>query len=846
MKNRTINIWVILLLIFFNLLFNSCKDDFFELNVPSWLGSSIYEKLQEGYTDEDGNKHTFKYYLQLIDDVGYSQVLKTTGSKTLFAADDEAFNRFLSSNAWGVKKYEDLTLAQKKYIINSAIINNAYLIELMSDTEGPTEGQALRRLTALAPIDSISFITGDSVPASTNWNYYQSKGIYISKDNTAIPMLHFLQKSMTLKGITNQDFSVLFNGQTRSDNDAHIYGIKVIVRDITCKNGYINILNDVLLPPSNMAELIRTAPETKVFSSFLERFSAPYFDASATTAYQLLHPEFKDSIFTKKYFAERSSKGSNLKNDKGTSQLGYLEFDPGWNSYTVNSFSSLQNDMAAIFVPSNEILTKFFNEGGGKFLTDKYGSKENIPMDVIDDLLRNHMKASFLGSTPSRFAQIMDDAKDPMGVQKSDVIKTYVTNNGVVYVTNKVYAPASYVAVIAPTLVSDNMKIFNWAVKTLQFDAYLLSMDSYYSFIVPVDQSSPKNELMGNGIYYVDPVSLGKSQPEIFKFWYNTKATSTSDQVKATAFKYNPETGEVGDSTRLVSQSEVKDRLEDLLDYHIVVGNIEDGKKFHITKGGGQISIKGSGVGMEILGGGNIANNTSSKVDKIYDQTAQTNGRGNGKTYITHAPLQCSYKSVYKTLSEYPEFSEFFKLLQGNDEATTSEHLKYDIFTKDKTNAGLDFNVEFFNTFNYTIYVPTNEKVLAAITAGLPTWELIKQQTDAQIKTQMTERLVKFLRYHFQDNSVYIDGSTRSSKYETAVVNSSTGRFYTINTALTSDNLTLTTSSGSTAHVVKDKKLFNIMARDYKFNSPDPRSATEIETSSFAVIHQIDNVLYFQ
>ena len=142
--------------------------------------------------------------------------------------------------------------------------------------------------------------------------------------------------------------------------------------------------------------------------------------------------------------------------------------------------------------------------------------------------------------------------------------------------------------------------------------------------------------------------------------------------------------------------------------------------------------------------------------------------------------------------------------------------------------------------------MPTNEKVLAAIAAGLPTWELIKQQTDEVVKTQMTDRLVNFLRYHFQDNSVYIDGSTKTAKYETAVINSNTGRFYTINTSRSGDNLTLTTANGGTAHVVKDKKLYNIMARDYKFNSPDPKSATQIETSSYAVIHQIDNVLYFQ
>ena len=107
---------------------------------------------------------------------------------------------------------------------------------------------------------------------------------------------------------------------------------------------------------------------------------------------------------------------------------------------------------------------------------------------------------------------------------------------------------------------------------------------------------------MGRGMYYIDPVSLGKLKPEIFKFWYNPKLT----KVTATAYEYVKETGEIKDSIRLVPDAEVLDRLDDILDYHIVVGNIEDGKTFYRTKGGGQIKVDGNGIGMNIIGGGNL------------------------------------------------------------------------------------------------------------------------------------------------------------------------------------------------------------------------------------------------
>ena len=50
---------------------------------PSWLGESIYKELQNP-SDRAGLKGSFKYYLRLVDDLGYRETLSRTGSKTVF------------------------------------------------------------------------------------------------------------------------------------------------------------------------------------------------------------------------------------------------------------------------------------------------------------------------------------------------------------------------------------------------------------------------------------------------------------------------------------------------------------------------------------------------------------------------------------------------------------------------------------------------------------------------------------------------------------------------------------------------------------------------------------------
>jgi len=814
-------------------LITSCREAYFEENNnPPGLGKSIYDYLQN-----DGH---YTNYIRLINDMDYAEVLSRTGSKTLFVADDDAFARFYANNTWGVKSYEGLTLAQKRLIMNSSMINNAILLENLSTIPGPVLGQAMRRATALAVMDTLTFESGSDLPANSYWDRFRDKGIHIAKDANPIPMVHFLQAEMLAHNITDNDFSIIFNGVQRASDDAYIFNDKVVQRDIICQNGYIHVLADVLIPPSNMAEVIRKAPETHLFSSLLERFAGPYYDATLTSQYMSVGGT--DSVFIKGYFSQRSgipfySSSSQLVMGPDQKNISdYLQYDPGWNTYTASAtIGTYQTDMGVIFAPSDDALNRYFQNGSGRALIERYGSMENIPNGVINKLVMNHMKPSFLASLPSQFGTVVDDAQEPMGLQPSDVNKAYIACNGVVYVMNTVYPPALYSSVMFPATINENMKVFNWAITQLQYDAYLLSMVNYYSFFLPTDNFT-----------YTPPTTLGHVQPEVWKFHYN----NTTNVVYASRHPYDPITGEIGDSIAVQNNTTVlKNILQDMLDYQIVVGNIEDGNDYYRTKGGGTIHIIRSGNQIQVAGGGNIDQGATLPVSEIYDQTQATNGRGNGKTYVIDQPIATPTRSVYSILSTTPEFSEFFALAQGNDDLWTGDAVraaKYSVFYKDPSQSGLDLNVRFLSTYHYTLYVPTNDEVQKAIQNGLPTWDDVEAATDQDVRDSLADKIIRFVRYHFQDNSVFLDKTTTSGAFETATLNNNTETFYKLNLSGGNYSLNVTTETGETAHVVTANGLYNIMARDFKFDTADPATATLIETSSYIVIHQIDKCLYFE
>jgi len=830
---NTNKLFFLLLLSVCAALLTSCREEYFEENnIPPGLGKSIYDYLQS-----DGH---YTNYIRLINDLSYADVLSRTGSKTLFVADDDAFNRFYTNNAWGVKSYDGFTLAQKRLIMNSSMINNAILLENLSTISGPVTGQALRHQTALSVMDTLTFEKGNDLPANAYWDRFRQKGVYLAKDNTPIPMVHFLQAEMLAHNITDNDFSIIFNGVQHANNDAYIFNTKVTQRDIICQNGYIHVLADVLIPPSNMAEVLRTAPETHLFSSFLERFAAPYYDADLTNQYSLIGGT--DSVFDKGYFSQRShvapyNSSSQVVADPNLKNVSdFLQYDPGWNFYnSSNTIGSFQTDMGVIFAPSDDALNRYFASGSGRALIERYGSIENIPNGVLDKLVINHMKPSFLASLPSQFGTITDDAQEPMGVQAGDINKVYLACNGAIYVMNTVYPPALYSSVMFPATINENMKVFNWAITQLQYDAYLLSMVNYYSFFLPTDNFT-----------YIPPPTIMHAQPEAWKFHYN----NTTNTVYASRHPYDPVTGEIGDSMSVQTNTTVlKNLLQDMLDYHIVVGNIEDGSDYYRTKGGGTIKISHSGNQLLVAGGGDIDRTATLPVTEIYDQTQATNGRGNGKTYVLDQPIASPTRSVYNLLSTTPEFSEFFALAQGNDDLWIGDAIraaKYSVFYKDPSQSGVDLNVRFLNTYHYTLYVPTNDEVQKAIQNGLPTWDEVEAATDQDVRDSLANTIIRFVRYHFQDNAVFLDKSTTSGAYETATLNDNTETFYKLALSGGNYSLNITTETGETAHVVTTNGLYNIMAREFKFDTSDPANASMIETSSYIVIHQIDKCLYFE
>lgn len=832
-------------------LLGACSDGYdLAEKTPDWLGSSIYE-----YLSSEGN---FSQTLRLIDDLGYGEVLAKTGSKTLFVANDDAYQRFYRDNRWGVSCYEDLTEAQKKLLLYGGMINNACQVAYLSSSpssKGPVEGDCMRRLTASSEYDTIPVMAPASMPENPFWQYYRDhdKTIACANDLTAPPMVHFIEQFLQNKLITNADCDFLYNYvENRRPGDAHVNGVKMLNQNIKCSNGFVHEMAEVLVPQPNMAQYVTETAELSQFAKLLNRFCAPYYAGKTQTdEYNRLYPNMHvDSLFEKRYFSERSHGGQPLDlTPEGGPVNGTLKFDPGWNQFyseTTNSTAAnvaLQENMGVMLVPTNAALDQYWNEGAGKPLKERYGSWENVPDKVVSKMINVNMLNSFVASVPSKFKNVLNDANDELGIETKDVDRVQMCCNGAVYVTNKVFNPVAYISVSFPAMINETMNVLYWGIEQLGFDIYLNSQNAYYSFFIP------RNDAL---LYYVDPCSFGKSETQLFRFHYKADAPTESEKVYADIYNYNVETGELLDSLGRADYYQITDRLEDILDTHIIIGNVEDGNQFYTSKGGSVVKVENAGSGangMTVQGGYQIEQGRKLHVTSVHD-FSQT---GNGKAYVLDTldnpravlpePIMTARKSVFDILGDHEEFSAFRELLESSQYLET----KHVIGTDEHGCAST--NLSIFNTFNYTVYVPTNASIAQLQNANkLPTWEMVENEEDEEKKDSLRNEIETFLKYHIQDNAFFIGEGARSGEFETSAYKIVDGnlQYYKLNVNVNNNGLQIRDGKGNVRNVVTAGNRYNIMAREYQFDAPDAANAGSIYTSSVAVVHQIDGALEYK
>ena len=429
----------------------------------------------------------------------------------------------------------------------------------------------------------------------------------------------------------------------------------------------------------------------------------------------------------------------------------------------------------------------------------------------------------------------------------------------------------SYSVVVTNPQLSIMFKIIN----DLDYDYLLTDVCKDFKTIMIV----PTNEALAN---YIDPLSYGSEKLNMWNIAYDNAKRGVLADIYNCEFNESTHSWEKGDSltmlnaTTVISQNSfLGNRLKDLLDNSIIKGEYKEGKLYYKTVGDMIVRIDGIEKGSTIYGPLQMEYNTPlTVVESIVED-----GR---LVLVVDGPIMGSRKSVYKLLSEKPEFSKFSDIIaecllydtgeNSREVAVGGANLFYKLFLLREPygNSELKNYRYLLNDFHYTIYAPTNAAMDEAFAKGLPTLDDLAaayeydevNQSDSAAK--IIEIMRNFVVYHIQDHSVLIDKGAKGGKYTTAKnvfkLNSYTDSDgnasteykavmpYKVNVDVTESSLRVTDALGNTHNVLTNSGLYNLVANEYWADNINidlrPHSA-RLVNSSTVVIHAIDGPLMY-
>lgn len=878
-------------------------------------GSTLYDNLQAL-----GNYTT---YLRLIDSfAGIQRAFKNEltdyerkymgsfDTLTVFAPNDEAFDRFFAHNAWtdeqgnAISSYEQLSDGQKLSLIYMSYIPGfvtANSLHASKSVRGYLRLYSYDRQFNLVPYKhtggtDINTFPPDSysyIDYAKELNQHIVDGVWIGYGTIGDYTGALAYRGGTMiwnddywqyNGLSHDDLAFIGAADTEGSEHIKIGNAHITQPNQRCKNGYLHLVDEVVVPQPNLMYNLaqaRLGGKCSLASSLVQRFNYLKYD------YLYYNDAFNVS-------------------------------DSAWTvrNSLLDRVSTTTIQTPAIILPTDEALKAFLLASDNplwQFGINKdnyYDMLMSLPREVLQPFVKEWFRTSFTDVLPSRYSN-MRSAKGHQllaGVTTPEAYKLAVQQvipavDGIIVVVDAVpnaedlRNELTFVKlagqVAGAALTANDRYEYNTNAAPFSTDYQREMHNKSFTMFVPTDAGLEQYGL-------VDPISMASNNRTSWRYWSLTPQSISYNgdgqiAVAAKAYRYdynkvrNTETDRPLGATFSSSANDncvkgnygttKRQLLTDMLDQHIVLQNLDSmlntSRHWYLSRSGMPIYMKEhTNTNIVVNGGMQIDLNERDAADK-HDCTLQFVGQNStGTSVFIDRPMQPTSQNVFQRLQSNDAFSTFFeyaealnnaytlkKMLFG-DEASEALSWKYTIFA-DRSGGYTRYGnantmlVNFFHNFNYTIFVPTNEGMQKAVEAGLPTIESIEQfvekssDDNGQLPDDKREQaqamyftLLNFLKYHFCDKSYFLEPDLESGDTEqttTACIDASNQQALTAD--INSGNGMLMVRDASNRYKAVKPDLANIIARDAEFNN-DPTRARYIRSASNVVLHGIDNADY--
>jgi uncharacterized surface protein with fasciclin (FAS1) repeats len=410
---------------------------------PDWLAGKLYDQILD--------QESLSIFAEALELTGYDTIINVSGSYTVFAPTDEAFQLFFNENPQYNGELSNVPVGEVEKIVKFHIIQNPWnrtqLQTLnpsgwITDDDHPIDSKpwSYKRQTLLSdPNEKYYYVSDRGVYTIVDSLKSDQYRIVYSGKRKYAPI--YFDEYFELNSLSHEDYSFYYN---RPYNAGNLYycGAEIGI-EVFAENGFIYPIDRVVEPSKNGKQLLEQGLEGKSYSSFLDLiYQFPEFnfnrEATFSQTEALAGQEF-DSLFNLNY-----------------PDLLFRIHDEEYQG----SFSRSTQRHYGLLAPDDDAFQKFLDE----VVTAKSGYPHWAELEIIPDEIKKLIVNAHMSDFPVYKTNIdegfYNGLDDKVFIAESDISEKYYGSNCTFLGLSEAVIPRAFSSVTAPVYLRPGYSTF--------------------------------------------------------------------------------------------------------------------------------------------------------------------------------------------------------------------------------------------------------------------------------------------------------------------------------------------------------------------------------------------------
>lgn len=485
-KNKALLPFVFLLLLF------SCREELDKYQRPAWLAGKVYTQVLD--------QSELTTFAKCIELTGYDKILDVSGSYTVFAPSNEAFQKYFAENP-NYSSVDDIPVRELERIVKYHIVQNPWSkIQLRTlDIYGwidtldinNNEPKGFKRETLLLEKNTKYGVSSMKVGTrnkpiivdtlTTSWHRIVS-----TDSRKYVPV--FYQEYFDIYDLKPSDYEFYFNRTFEGGDNIYYAGAKIISDEIPAENGFVYIIDRVVEPLGNAEQLLSRSNTQNQYSQYFKIIN--------------LFPEFR---YNEEKTFDQPGADQGLRVDS-LFDLSFpdLTFDftsertsPPTGTYGLPSNVTIRYHHG-LMAPTDQAFDRFVEQYIK--IPNGWGTFEGTPNHIKRIIANTYMSINTI--YPTDFEKgFYNGEKDLVVLDPANIVQKEFGSNCTFIGLNEAIVPRAFKSVTGPIYLQRGYSKIMYAIEQSGLLPALKRQNQNYSFFVESDANTSKDSsLMYNAL----------------------------------------------------------------------------------------------------------------------------------------------------------------------------------------------------------------------------------------------------------------------------------------------------------------------------------------------------------